>query len=81
MTAHLGTHDVQMSSSDTGAISRCEKLEDPFNDARFDPMFTVIFLGLMLVAAVLKGIGRSFILSINEIAPVDGSVANLQLIE
>ncbi|RQG91530.1 ABC transporter ATP-binding protein [Natrarchaeobius halalkaliphilus] len=64
-----------MSSSDTESITRREKLEALLDVARFDPKFTVIIVALGLVAAVLEGIGLSFILPIIEIVQVDDPVA------
>ncbi|PSP78301.1 ABC transporter ATP-binding protein [Halobacteriales archaeon QS_4_69_225] len=64
-----------MSDSDPDSISRQEKVDALLNVARFDPTFTFLLVGLGLVAAVLEGIGLSFILPIIEIVQLDDPVA------
>lgn len=64
-----------MSDPDPDRISRQEKVDALLNVARFDPTFTFLLVGLGLVAAVLEGIGLSFILPIIEIVQLDDPVA------
>ena len=64
-----------MSDSETDNISRQEKFDALLDVARFDPKFTVLIIGLGLVAAVLEGVGLSFILPIIEIVQADDPVA------
>lgn len=64
-----------MSDPDPDSISRQEKVDALLNVARFDPTFTFLLVGLGLVAAVLEGIGLSFILPIIEIVQLDDPVA------
>jgi ATP-binding cassette, subfamily B, bacterial MsbA len=64
-----------MSSPDTGNISRRDKIDALVDVARFDPKFTALIVALGLTAAVLEGIGLSFILPIIEIVQADDPVA------
>ena len=64
-----------MSDSENDNISRQEKINALLDVARFDPKFTVLIVGLGLVAAVLEGVGLSFILPIIEIVQADDPVA------
>ncbi|NGM69095.1 ABC transporter ATP-binding protein [Natronolimnobius sp. AArcel1] len=64
-----------MSSSDADSISRRDKIDALLDVARFDPKFSIIIVALGLVAAVLEGIGLSFILPIIEIVQADDPVA------
>ena len=64
-----------MSNSESDNISRQEKVNALLNVARFDPKFTFLLVGLGLVAAVLEGVGLSFILPIIEIVQLDDPVA------
>jgi subfamily B ATP-binding cassette protein MsbA len=63
-----------MTDTDPDDISRQEKIDALLDVARFNPRFTVFIIALGLVAAVLEGIGLSFILPIIEIAQVDDPV-------
>jgi subfamily B ATP-binding cassette protein MsbA len=56
-------------------VSRREKIEALLDVARFNPKFTVLIIGLGLVAAVLEGVGLSFILPIVEIVQIEDPVA------
>lgn len=64
-----------MSAPDLETISRREKLDALLDVARFDPTFAILIVALGLVAAVLEGVGLSFILPIIEIVQVDDPVA------
>jgi ATP-binding cassette, subfamily B, bacterial MsbA len=64
-----------MSSPDTEKISRRDKIDALVDVARFDPKFTALIVALGLTAAVLEGIGLSFILPIIEIVQADDPVA------
>ena len=54
---------------------RWEKIDALLDVARFNPKFTVLIIGLGLVAAVLEGVGLSFILPIVEIVQAEDPVA------
>lgn len=56
--------------------SRREKLAALMDVAQFNPRFTTLIIGLGLVAAVLEGVGLSFILPIIEIVQTDTPAAN-----
>ncbi len=64
-----------MSSNDTEKISRREKIDALLDVARFNPKFTILIVGLGLIAAVLEGVGLTFILPIIEIVQADDPVA------
>ena len=64
-----------MSDSESDAISRQQKLDALLDVARFDPRFTILIVGLGLVAAILEGVGLSFILPIIEIVQTDDPAA------
>ena len=64
-----------MSDSESDEISRRKKVSALLDVARFDPKFTFLLVGLGLVAAVLEGVGLSFILPIIEIVQLDDPVA------
>jgi subfamily B ATP-binding cassette protein MsbA len=64
-----------MSNSENNTVSRREKIDALLDVARFNPKFTVLIIGLGLVAAVLEGVGLSFILPIVEIVQAEGPVA------
>jgi len=51
--------------------TRREKLSALVDVARFNPKFTILIIGLGLVAAVLEGVGLSFILPIIEIVQAE----------
>lgn len=56
--------------------SRREKLAALIDVAQFNPRFTSLIIGLGLVAAMLEGVGLSFILPIIEIVQTDTPAAN-----
>jgi len=60
-----------MSDSENNTVSRRQKIDSLLDVARFNPKFTLLIIGLGLVAAVLEGVGLSFILPIVEIAQVE----------
>jgi subfamily B ATP-binding cassette protein MsbA len=64
-----------MSDSENTTVSRQEKIDALLDVARFNPKFTVLIIGLGLVAAVLEGVGLSFILPIVEIVQAEDPVA------
>lgn len=64
-----------MSDLDPDDLSRQEKIAALLDVARFNPQFTVVIVGLGLVAAVLEGVGLSFILPIIEIVQANEPVA------
>ncbi|WP_293032877.1 ABC transporter ATP-binding protein [Natronococcus sp.] len=64
-----------MSTDDAEHISRRDKINALLDVARFSPKFTTLIVGLGLLAAVLEGIGLSFILPIIEIVQADDPVA------
>jgi len=64
-----------MSDLDPDDLSRQEKIAVLLDVARFNPQFTVVIVGLGLVAAVLEGVGLSFILPIIEIVQANEPVA------
>ncbi|ELY37677.1 ABC transporter ATP-binding protein [Natronorubrum tibetense] len=64
-----------MSSDATEEVSRREKIDALLDVARFDPKFSVIIVALGLLAAVLEGVGLSFIMPIIEIVQLDDPVA------
>ncbi|WP_146417101.1 MULTISPECIES: ABC transporter ATP-binding protein [Haloarcula] len=64
-----------MSDSENTTVSRREKIDALLDVARFNPKFTVLIIGLGLVAAVLEGVGLSFILPVVEIVQAEDPVA------
>lgn len=64
-----------MSSSDSESVSLRAKLKSLLDVARFNPTFATVIIGLGLVAAVLEGVGLSFILPIIQIVQVDNPTA------
>ncbi len=66
---------VLLSMSKTSEVSRSEKIHALVDVARFSPRFSILIVILGLFAAVLEGIGLSFILPIIEIVQVDDPVA------
>ena len=55
--------------------SRREKIDALLDVARFDPRFSLLIVGFGIVAAVLEGIGLSFILPIIELVQADDPVS------
>lgn len=64
-----------MSDSENNTVSRQEKVDALLDVAQFNPKFTILIIGLGLVAAVLEGIGLSFILPVVEIVQGASSAA------
>jgi ATP-binding cassette, subfamily B, bacterial MsbA len=64
-----------MSVDDPDPLSRRTKINALLSVARFNPTFTALIVVLGLVAAVLEGIGLSFILPIIEIVQTDDPAA------
>ncbi|WP_254807838.1 ABC transporter ATP-binding protein [Natronosalvus amylolyticus] len=60
-----------MSSSDSEGVSRGAKLEALLDVAHYNPKFAGVIVVLGLVAAVLEGVGLSFILPIIELVQLD----------
>lgn len=59
-------------------ISRNEKIDALLDVARFDPKFSVVIVALGLLAAVLEGVGLSFIMPIIEIVQLDDPTAEAE---
>lgn len=64
-----------MVGSTNDNISRREKLNALWNVAQYNPKFTLIIVFLGLIAAVLEGVGLSFILPIIEIVQTEDPVS------
>ncbi|QCS42022.1 ABC transporter ATP-binding protein [Natrinema versiforme] len=64
-----------MSDSDSEGADRYEKIDALLDVARFNPRFTGSIILLGLVAAMLEGVGLSFILPIIEIVQVNDPTA------
>jgi subfamily B ATP-binding cassette protein MsbA len=64
-----------MSDTENDTVSRREKIKALLDVAQFNPNFTVLIIGLGLVAAVFEGAGLSFILPIVEIVQAEDPVA------
>lgn len=64
-----------MSSDKTGDISRQQKVEALLDVAQFRPKLTVSIITFGLVAAILEGVGLSFILPIVEIVQLEDPAA------
>ncbi|WP_247730638.1 ABC transporter ATP-binding protein [Halovivax limisalsi] len=64
-----------MPASESESVTRRDKLEALLDVARFNPKFTVLIVFLGLVAAVLEGVGLSFIMPIIEIVQIDDPTA------
>jgi subfamily B ATP-binding cassette protein MsbA len=65
-----------MSNAET--TTRRQKLSALADVARFNPKFTILIIGLGLVAAVLEGVGLSFILPIIEIVQAENPTAEAE---
>ena len=79
-TGHISRYTPRLSNcvymaDDTPAVSRREKIDALIDVAKFNPKFSVLIVVLGIVAAVLEGIGLSFILPVIEIVQVDDPVA------
>lgn len=59
-------------------VSLQEKVNALVDVALFDPKFTILIIGLGLIAAVLEGVGLSFILPIIEIIQVNDPAAEAE---
>jgi ATP-binding cassette, subfamily B, bacterial MsbA len=64
-----------MSVDDPDPLSQRAKIDALLGVARFNPTFTALIVVLGLVAAVLEGVGLSFILPIIEIVQTDDPAA------
>jgi len=64
-----------MKDDQNSPVSRSEKFSALRNVAQFDPKLTIIIVGLGMVAAVLEGVGLSFILPIIELVQSEGNLA------
>jgi len=64
-----------MADSETISTSRQEKIEALLDVAKYNPKFTALIIGVGLIAAVLEGVGLSFILPIIEIVQTEDPVA------
>jgi len=64
-----------MSATESDSVSRREKLEALLEVARYNPKLTAFVIALGLVAAVLEGIGLSFILPVIEIVQLEDPTA------
>ncbi|ELY45592.1 ABC transporter ATP-binding protein [Natronorubrum sulfidifaciens] len=64
-----------MSSTESEPVTRREKIDALLDVARYNPKFTVLIVGLGLIAAILEGIGLSFILPVIEIVQLDDPTA------
>jgi subfamily B ATP-binding cassette protein MsbA len=64
-----------MSTDDTGQVSRREKIDALLNVVRYDPRFTMGIVLLGIVAAILEGVGLSFILPIVDLVQLDDPAA------
>jgi len=64
-----------MSTNESDSVSRREKLAALRDVARYKPRFTIGIVGLGIVAAILEGVGLSFILPIVEIVQTDNPAA------
>ncbi len=62
-------------SKDFESVTRREKFEAIMDVARFNPKFATLIIVLGMFAAVLEGIGLSFILPVIEIVQLDDPVA------
>jgi subfamily B ATP-binding cassette protein MsbA len=64
-----------MSTDDTEPVSRREKIDALLDVARYDPRFTVGIVLLGIVAAILEGVGLSFILPIVDLVQLKDPAA------
>jgi len=75
----IGTVNLQMSSSDSGSkpnsVSRGAKLDALRDVAKYNPKYTAAIVGLGIIAAVLEGVGLSFILPIVELVQLQDPAA------
>ncbi len=62
-------------ADDTPAVSRREKIDALIDVAKFNPKFSVLIVVLGIAAAVLEGVGLSFILPIIELVQMDDPTA------
>lgn len=73
-TCECSTVSYEM-SEEIESVSRAEKINALLDVARFNPKFTVLIVVMGIAAAVLEGIGLSFILPIIEIVQVEDPTA------
>ncbi len=64
-----------MLSKESESVSRREKIDALIDVAKFNPKFTILIIFLGLIAAVLEGLGLSFILPVIEIVQLDDPTA------
>jgi subfamily B ATP-binding cassette protein MsbA len=64
-----------MSGNNNEGVTRRQKLDALLDVARFNPKFTILIIGLGLVAAILEGIGLGFILPVVELVQSNTSPA------
>jgi len=64
-----------MSDSENNTVSQRDKIDALLDVAQFNPTFTILIIGLGLAAAILEGVGLSFIMPIVEIVQVEDPVA------
>jgi len=64
-----------MSADDTEAVSRREKIDALLDVARYDPRFSTGIVLLGIVAAILEGVGLSFILPIIDLVQLQNPAA------
>ena len=67
-----------MSSGESEVVSRRDKIDALLDVARFNPTFAALIVGLGLIAAILEGIGLSFILPVIEIVQLDDPTAEAE---
>jgi len=67
-----------MSSSDTELISRRQKLAALRNVAKYNPRYTAMVILLGVIAAILEGVGLSFILPIVELVQLQDPAAEAE---
>ncbi|MDL0131168.1 ABC transporter ATP-binding protein [Halobacterium salinarum] len=67
-----------MSSSESEPVSRHEKLDALLDVARYNPKYTAAVVVLGVVAAVLEGVGLSFILPIVELVQLQDPAAEAE---
>jgi subfamily B ATP-binding cassette protein MsbA len=64
-----------MSNENNYGVTRRQKLDALLDIARFNPKFTILIIGLGLVAAILEGVGLGFILPVVELVQSNTSPA------
>lgn len=64
-----------MTAPESSAVSREEKIAALKEAAAFNPQFVILILGLGILAAILEGIGLTFIVPIIEVVQADDAAA------